>query len=1229
MKKKEVRFYHRDFSGRLNVPVEITVERYSHHMEGGPYKATFSAPAGADRWELKKLLRCPVEIYGDNKAQPLWWGVVNRVTIPQGEQRFGYGLDNMYNHIQVRYGQEEITDAAIGTVSVSEYGQKELLVRSYDLTGLEAAQFRAVQLEDKADPKVEVDFSSGEEKIEIECIGWHETLSWKHYTNTTESNVDNTAQIETIVGDIGQFIQGVLIEDVAGVVSNQKRDARDGLSCINELLQSGTSNARPLLAKVDRNRYLHVWERSAKPSTAGDVDFTMRDDGRLETKAGGKLVPDELCTVAKWIQAKDSPVGFSFFIEFAEYNARDDKTTYRPAGSYDQRRLAKFIADVVTGDKNHVWPSLIPSGLDDPQLFEPFWVALGKDGDNITAVRGAAWDSTNNILYVTGQFTVIGGVAAVNFAKLDMATGQWYALNTTGAPGSTNYGWAAAIANSKVYFGTQGSGVGCFWEYDDATDTWTDLSDGTSGPCNTLEVDGTDVYLGGAFTSMPSSANSNYISKWNGASFDALGTGMDYTPAGTGGVYDMIIDSGILYAVGKFDDAGGESVVNVAAWDGASWAAVGGGLGSVGDSLAAVAAKNGYIYADNGLGNNYLCQWDGTQWTTIGIFNGGIQGLIISDDEQYLYVIGDFDTVDSLSVGNSTYWDGSAFYTMNDGLSGASITNADWALFDGLHPIAAGNFTLADGNPALGVAMYITTLQGLIDHLTNTGGVSRPGGPDQAIQYNADGRFGGVKQFLFDYTNKNFIFGGYTPPAPGTNAYHHILEGASPGHGLWAFTSSYAGFLKFFKANGDSETESALLADEVMGRIRAAGYDGSAWSATRAEIKFVTDENWSGAAHGTRIEIYETPAGTTAMVRYPYVWRKKTAAPTANDDSSAGYVVGDRWVDETNDKEYVCLDNTATAAVWTETTGAAAGWDGDIADIDIDGGTDIGAALADVDLIIVDDGAGGTNRKSALSRVWTYISGKFTSEPDYSDISGNDAATDVTGAELETLSDGSDAAGLHYHDWFPISSTWTRTGNHTFTVSGDVTSTYTKGAFIRYQDGGSDEYGVIESSSHAGGTTTVNLIPNSDYAMAAATITDNYISYIYPPDFPKSFNYAITWTSTGTNPAIVDGTLSGKWTPIKPGTILVKQITVMGASTTYGTGFYNWSIPVSPIDTSGLIAYESAAGNMLHAGYRYALAAFVRTNDMRGIYANNILTSTSPVTLTSGDDIRLSCIYDY
>jgi len=46
--------------------------------------------------------------------------------------------------------------------------------------------------------------------------------------------------------------------------------------------------------------------------------------------------------------------------------------------------------------------------------------------------------------------------------------------------------------------------------------------------------------------------------------------------------------------------------------------------------------------------------------------------------------------------------------------------------------------------------------------------------------------------------------------------------------------------------------------------------------------------------------------------------------------------------------------------------------------LDIDAGTDIGAALVDADLMIVDDGAGGTNRKATMTRLATYMGTKIT-----------------------------------------------------------------------------------------------------------------------------------------------------------------------------------------------------------------------------------------------------------
>ena len=51
-----------------------------------------------------------------------------------------------------------------------------------------------------------------------------------------------------------------------------------------------------------------------------------------------------------------------------------------------------------------------------------------------------------------------------------------------------------------------------------------------------------------------------------------------------------------------------------------------------------------------------------------------------------------------------------------------------------------------------------------------------------------------------------------------------------------------------------------------------------------------------------------------------------------------------------------------------------------ISNLDIDGGTDIGEALVDADLLVVDNGAGGTNRKMEASRLQTYIEGKISGD---------------------------------------------------------------------------------------------------------------------------------------------------------------------------------------------------------------------------------------------------------
>ena len=82
-----------------------------------------------------------------------------------------------------------------------------------------------------------------------------------------------------------------------------------------------------------------------------------------------------------------------------------------------------------------------------------------------------------------------------------------------------------------------------------------------------------------------------------------------------------------------------------------------------------------------------------------------------------------------------------------------------------------------------------------------------------------------------------------------------------------------------------------------------------------------------------------------------------------------------------------------------------------ISALNIDGGTDIGALLADGDLIIVDDGAGGTNRKADVVGITTYTFSKVSGDVVISasgaaTIQANSVAlaTDTTGDFVQSIS---------------------------------------------------------------------------------------------------------------------------------------------------------------------------------------------------------------------------------
>jgi hypothetical protein len=113
-----------------------------------------------------------------------------------------------------------------------------------------------------------------------------------------------------------------------------------------------------------------------------------------------------------------------------------------------------------------------------------------------------------------------------------------------------------------------------------------------------------------------------------------------------------------------------------------------------------------------------------------------------------------------------------------------------------------------------------------------------------------------------------------------------------------------------------------------------------------------------------------TASGAT-LLRGNQTWRldniAATAAPAVTDDSGDGYSIGSRWLDITNDREWVCTDASVGAAVWIETTGGGGGGGVDVEDE----GTPLATTATTLDFV----GAGVTATGAGTTKTITIPGG--------------------------------------------------------------------------------------------------------------------------------------------------------------------------------------------------------------------------------------------------------------
>lgn len=129
-------------------------------------------------------------------------------------------------------------------------------------------------------------------------------------------------------------------------------------------------------------------------------------------------------------------------------------------------------------------------------------------------------------------------------------------------------------------------------------------------------------------------------------------------------------------------------------------------------------------------------------------------------------------------------------------------------------------------------------------------------------------------------------------------------------------------------------------------------------------------------------------------------------------------------------------------------------------------------------------------------------------------------------------------------------------------------------------------------------------------------------------------NYTPTWSSSGTAPAIGNGTLSGRYVQAPNGKTVHAVVKLLaGTTTTFGTGGYTFSLPVAAatnLDRVGAAYLNDASAG---GGGHYNGIAVIRTGTPTVFLAfegsgHAQLAATSPVTWANTDFWDFTLTYE-
>lgn len=146
--------------------------------------------------------------------------------------------------------------------------------------------------------------------------------------------------------------------------------------------------------------------------------------------------------------------------------------------------------------------------------------------------------------------------------------------------------------------------------------------------------------------------------------------------------------------------------------------------------------------------------------------------------------------------------------------------------------------------------------------------------------------------------------------------------------------------------------------------------------------------------------------------------------------------------------------------------------------------------------------------------------------------------------------------------------------------------------------------------------------------LAGAPILADDLADIFPTNTDAWEPYTPTWTSSGTAPAIGNGSLGGAY--MKVGRLVFWRVAMtIGTTSTIGTGVYTWSLP--PFAATPMAGYANGRATIVDqsAGARFNRDVLLTGTGFNLVSeAGAVVTSGVPMTWASTDFMLASGFYE-